>query len=261
MTSYLDRYLAGEHEPVWQELTRLGEQSGSGARQADARAVARETMRRARHNIEVLIPRLHRAGYAFGFRALGLEETLPGFAQTYRVFAPPPPDIGSQLDALEQRTGALPQSLAAWYETIGEVDLLGRPPDSWQVSPYALDALQVHPLELVLEFYEYWLQDQAHSLSLPDEEKDEDEIAYFAQPRLEIMLDVDTKLGYSGLGGYEVVVPSLAADAPLLGHPQHLSLVDYVRLSCRWGGFPGLEFERTRPEELVHDLTTGLLPL
>jgi hypothetical protein len=126
MTSYLDRYLAGEHEQVWQELTRRGEQIGSGAIQADARAVARETMRRARHNIEVLIPRLHRAGYAFGFRALGLEETLPGFAQTYRVFAPPPPDIGSQLDAFEQRTGALPQSLAAWYETIGEVDLLGR---------------------------------------------------------------------------------------------------------------------------------------
>jgi hypothetical protein len=261
MTSYLERYLAGEHVQVWQELTQLGEQIGSGVTQADARAVARETMRRARHNIEVLIPRLHRAGYAFGFQALGLEETLPGFAQAYRAFAPPPPEIGSHLAALEQRTGALPLSLAAWYETIGEVNLLGRPPDAWQVSPYALDALQMHPLELVLELYDDWLQDQAHSLSLPDDEQDADEVAFFAQPRLEIMLDVDTKLGYSGLGGYEVVVPSMAADAPLLGHPQHLSLVAYVRLSCRWGGFPGLAFERTQPEELVRDLTTGLLPL
>jgi hypothetical protein len=264
MTSYLDRYLAGEHEQVWRELTRLGEQASTGAVQADARAVARETMRRARHNIEVLIPRLHRAGYAFGLRALGLEETLPGFAESYRDFAPPPPDIGRQLDALEQRAGALPLSLAAWYEAIGEVNLVGRPPDSWYLRPRALDPFQVHPFELVVEFYAEWRKQQAYSFSLPEEEKDADEIAYFSQARLEIMLDVDTKLGYSGLGGYEVIVPSLAADAPLLGHPQRLSFVDYVRLSCRWGGFPGLEFERARPEESeesVHRLTTGLLPL
>src|SRR5258708_8145630 len=112
MTSYLDRYLAGACEQVWRELTRLGEQVGTGSVQADARAVARETMRRARHNIEVLIPRLHRAGYAFGFRALGLEETLPGFAGRYPVFAPPPPELGRQLDALDKQPAILPLSLS-----------------------------------------------------------------------------------------------------------------------------------------------------
>jgi hypothetical protein len=261
MTSYLDRYLAGEYEQVWGELTQLGEQIGSGALHADAHAVARETMRRARHNVELLIPRLQQAGYVFGFGALGLEGTLPSFAQAYRAFAPPPADIGSQLDALEQRAGGLPLSLVAWYEAIGEVNLVGRPPASWAVLPYALDPVQVHPLALVVEFYEEWLKEQASSFALPAEEKDADEVAYFSQGRLELMLDVDTKLGYSGLGGYEVLVPSVAADAPLLGHPQRLSFVRYVRLSCRWGGFPGLAFERTRPEEVVQDLTRGLLPL
>ncbi len=264
MTSYLDRYLAGACEQVWRDLTRLGEQVGTGSVQADARAVARETMRRARHNIEVLIPRLHRAGYAFGFRALGLEETLPGFAERYRVFAPPPPEIGRQLDALEKRAGILPLSLAAWYEAVGEVNFVGRPPDSWYLRPRALDPFQVHPFELVVKFYDEWLKEQTYSFSLRADEKDADEIAYFSQVRLEIMLDVDTKLGDSGLGGYQVIVPSLAADAPLLGHIQHLSFLDYVRLSCRWGGFPGLEFERALPEpveELVQSLTTGLLPL
>jgi hypothetical protein len=262
MTSYLERYLAGEHEQVWCELTLLGKRVRNADLEADARAVARETMQRARHNIEMLIPRLRQAGYTFGFHALGLEETLPGFAADYRVFEPPPSDIASQLDALEKRVGAPPLSLAAWYETIGEVNLLGRPPDSWQVSAYTLDPLQVHPLELVLEFYDYWLEDQAYSLSLPDEEKDEDEIAYFAQHRLEIMLDVDTKLGYSGLGGYEVIVPGATADALLDDHPEHLTLVEYVRRSCRCAGFPGLELERKRPrgvEEWLRGLTQGLM--
>jgi hypothetical protein len=242
-------------------LTQLGEQIGRDVLQTDARAVARETMRRARHNLEVLIPRLQQTGYVFGFRALGLEDTLPAFAQTYRVFAPPPADSGSRLDALEQRAGVLPLSLAAWYEVIGEVNLVGRPPASWAVRPYALDPFQVHPLELVVELYEEWRKEQALSLSSPDQEQDADELAYFSQARLEVMLDVDTKLGYSGLGGYEVLVPSVAADAPLLGHPQRLSFVSYLRLSCRWGGFPGLAFEPIRPEEVVQDLTTGLLPL
>ena len=175
-------------------------------------------------------------------------------ADHYRILRP-------GFGLLEQRAGALPLSIAAWYEAIGEVNLVGRPPDSWAVRPYALDPFQVHPLELVVELYEEWRTQQALSFSLPDQEKDADEISYFSQARLEVMLDVDTKLGYSGLGGYEVLVPSVAADAPLLGHPQRLSFVTYVRLSCRWGGFPGLEFARTRPEEVVQDLTTGLLPL
>jgi hypothetical protein len=243
------------------ELTQLGEQIGGNALQTDARAVAHETMRRARHHLKLLIPRLQQTGYVFGFRALGLEETLPAFAQTYQVFAPLPADLGSQLDALEQRAGALPLSLGAWYEATGEVNLVGRPPDAWAVRLSALDPFQVHPLEVVVEFYEEWLEEQALSFSLPEEEQNAEEIAYFSQARLIIMLDVDSKVGYSGLGGYEVLVPSVAADALLRGHRQRLSVVTYVRLSCRWGGFPALEFEHTRPEEVAHDLTTGLLPL
>jgi hypothetical protein len=264
MPSYLDRYLAGAYVRVWHELTLLGDGVRGTDLEADARAVACETMRRAWHNIEILIPRLHEAGYTFGFHALGLEKDLPGFAAEYRIFEPPRSDIVSQLDALEKRVGTLPLSLAAWYEAIGEVNLLGRPPDSWHVSAYALDPLQVHPLELVLEFYDYWLQDQEYSLSLPDDEKDADEIDYFAHHRLEIMLDVDTKLGYSGLGGYEVIVPAAGADAVLDNHPEHLTFVEYVRRSCCWGGFPGLELEHNRPkdvEQWVPELADGLMPL
>jgi hypothetical protein len=65
--TYLDRYLRGEHEQVWDELVALGAAVREEPLYSDALAVARETMRRARHNIETLIPRLVRVGYLFGY--------------------------------------------------------------------------------------------------------------------------------------------------------------------------------------------------
>jgi hypothetical protein len=67
MSSFLERYERGEYEQVWEELLALGAAVREEPLYADALAVARETMRRARHNIEVLIPRLVRVGYQFGY--------------------------------------------------------------------------------------------------------------------------------------------------------------------------------------------------
>lgn len=67
MSSFLERYERGECEQVWDELLALGAGVCEEPLYADALAVARETMRRARHNIEVLIPRLVRVGYQFGY--------------------------------------------------------------------------------------------------------------------------------------------------------------------------------------------------
>lgn len=64
---YLERYLAGEHQLVWAELQALGAAVREEPLYSDALAVARETMRRARANIELLIPRLRAAGYDFGY--------------------------------------------------------------------------------------------------------------------------------------------------------------------------------------------------
>ena len=71
--TYLERYLAGEYEPVWAELQRLGAAVREEPLYGDALAVARETMRRARANIELLIPRLRAAGYDFGYGWLAAE--------------------------------------------------------------------------------------------------------------------------------------------------------------------------------------------
>lgn len=73
--SYFSRYQQGEYEEVWAELSALGEQISEEPLHSDAIMVARETMQRARHNIEVLIPRLIQVGFVFGYDHR-IQETL-----------------------------------------------------------------------------------------------------------------------------------------------------------------------------------------
>jgi hypothetical protein len=63
--NFLQRYEAGEHEAVWADMMALGRQVRERPYLADAFAVARETMRRARHNVEAIIERLDALGYHF----------------------------------------------------------------------------------------------------------------------------------------------------------------------------------------------------
>jgi hypothetical protein len=65
--NYLERYVNGEYEPVWDELQALGAAVREEPVYADATAVARETMRRVRKNIEELIQRLISIGFVFGY--------------------------------------------------------------------------------------------------------------------------------------------------------------------------------------------------
>src|SRR2546426_7149548 len=62
---YLERYLAGDRNRVWAEFLELGETIRRETLLADATAVARETMRRCRTNIERLSERLLAVGYEF----------------------------------------------------------------------------------------------------------------------------------------------------------------------------------------------------
>jgi hypothetical protein len=60
-----ERYNQGDRVQVWEDLMALGPAVRQPEYIEDARAVARETMLRARHNIETLIPRLDKLGYRF----------------------------------------------------------------------------------------------------------------------------------------------------------------------------------------------------
>lgn len=62
---YLERYIAGDRDAVWDELIGLGEQVRVWPVLDDALAVARETVRRARHNVERIYRKLVDLGYQF----------------------------------------------------------------------------------------------------------------------------------------------------------------------------------------------------
>ncbi len=65
--TYLGRYLNGEYKQVWDDLFHLGTKVRQEPFHTDALAVAHETMRRVRKNIEVLIAKLVQIGFVFGY--------------------------------------------------------------------------------------------------------------------------------------------------------------------------------------------------
>jgi len=146
MTSFLDRYQQGACEEVWADLLALGEQVRTEPVYADALAVARETMRRARFNIETLIPRLRACGYQFGYGWVTEQQGYDAdvVASVARLetqrpsvpWSPPPPDVQEQLASLEHVIGGpLPLSLRAWYEVVGQVNFVGELPTRWGFTP------------------------------------------------------------------------------------------------------------------------------
>jgi hypothetical protein len=139
--TYLERYLSGEHERVWDELVALGAAVREEPVYSDALAVARETMRRARANIDGLIARLVHVGFLFGYGWLQPPASQPfgwGEREWYRTSLDwarkQPPILSSATDAEEEladsrtrllrlRELAAPSLLVAhWEQRVAEAD-------------------------------------------------------------------------------------------------------------------------------------------
>jgi hypothetical protein len=106
--TFLSRYLKGDHKDVWEELQTLCEIVEEPLR-SDALAVARETMRRVKINLEIIVKCLKKLGF--------------GFLAPDRVLVPAQTHDLEFLDDFEQKWGTLPFSVRAWYECIHSVDL------------------------------------------------------------------------------------------------------------------------------------------
>lgn len=241
--SYLERYLAGEHEQVWAELRALGADVRREPVRVDARAVAAETMRRVRRNLERIVAKLEAAGAEFGVYPDG---TLP----SYTLGPLTPPTAATRTDAavLDERTGPLPLSLEAFWNEVGSVDLVARYPSA----PALLDPLVVDPPEGPLAELDDWEADDGW-----EADEDPDRKGRFAAPLAPDLLHKDNTSGGEAYGLY---LPDPGADFALLNEPHGLDFVPYLRLSIlRWGGFPGLD-GRAERWELAASLTEGLEP-
>jgi hypothetical protein len=227
--TYLERYLSGEYEPVWAELVAQGERVRDEPLSSDAWAVACETMRRVRRNVEALIPRLSALGYRFGDGLFPDDpidvEVLPGPAHL-----PPSPDTPARVDALEGLVGLVPLSVRAFYHIVGAVNLVGWHPD-WPLE-FSPDPLYVYPLHIQLDMCSDWLMRKA---AAPERAE------WAASPVMLTMApDYDVKYGVEG-DVYEMQVPDSGVDGPLLGERHSTTFVNYLRICFRWAGFPGLD--------------------
>ncbi len=113
--TFLYRYLIGEHKSVWKELQALGEIVEQPLR-TDALAVARETIRRVKLNLEMIVERLKKLGFEF--------------SEPEQVLVPVQSHTLQLLDDFEQRWGTLPFSVRAWYECVHSVNLFASIPVS-----------------------------------------------------------------------------------------------------------------------------------
>ena len=232
-----DRYQAGEHRQVWTELVALGAAVRDDPHAADALAVAYETMRRVRANVETIVRRLTAMGYVFQPDGPSTGSTTP------RAHVPPGPNARKAVADFEKEFAMLPLSLRAFYEVVGEVNLNGTHPllDP-KDNPVAPDPLIVYGLdEGIVELDE-------------DDEEGERPAAVTIAP------DDLHKANTSGGDAYAMAIPDARADGELLHERHGVFFVDYLRLCFEYGGFPGYEGRATAPAELQR-LKAGLLEL
>ncbi len=255
---FLDRYLSGDFEAVWAELTALGDLRNDSEMRMVVDAIAHETMWRVKANIRTLAGRLQRLGFRYGEGFLGdladnERQLLLNDAPVYGFSDDGHDLFRDEIARLEDTTGGLPIALRVFYEVVGNVNFVGtcpawtdyqtdpkHPLAQYAVSRYGSDPLFVWSPKVALESYPAFGPD-----------------AVFIAPNFDYRFGIG-----GGAGPYEIRVPCAAADASLDNEWHQTTFVDYLRICCRWGGFPGLEQykDRDRPDDAIHDLTHDLLP-
>lgn len=232
---YLQRYQSGEREEVWAELQSMGERILEVGIKDDAWAVACETMRRARVNVETIYARLNAQGYVF-------EE------QDWAWIPAAPTDVDTVRN-IESLVGPMPLSLRAWYEIVGSVWWTGRHP-AWESFGPDTDALVVTPVGHILDECNEWLEDH--------EERYEEYSQFF---HVQISPDRLHKANISGGPPYAIACGTPCADAQVKEESRRIHFVPYLRICFQHGGFPGLDGYMDAENEVLKNLTQGLLDI
>ena len=219
---FFDRYQSGEHKKVWSDLVAMDGAVREDPVVADVLAVAYETMQRVDANVRTLVQRLTAMEYVFDARPHVSSDS----------------SVRKAIADFEKEAGALPLSIRAFYEVVGEVNLIGaHPAIDPKGNSVAIDPLVVYAFDEGLAEFD-----------------DEDE----APSAITIAPDDLHKANVSGGDSYAVAVPDPRADGELLNERHSLFFVDYLRLCFRFGGFPGYEGKTDLPTELA-TLSAGLI--
>jgi hypothetical protein len=281
MPTYLERYLAGEREEVWAELSARGPAIRAEPLFAEAQAVARETMTRARANVALLVQRLTSLGYRFVSDALGPRPT---------PYVSPSGESLAALRELEHQYGPLPLSIETWYEVVGAVDLMGVYP---RLSTFEglfaegyVDMLLGGERIRIRSDFPFYVQGAPPSMEPFDPDAGIAADPLVVWPCIDALVDelelppdqagsgsrVQYSLGFapdalhkanvSGGDGPHIAFGDASMDAPLQGDDwEGVPFVSYLRTAFAWGGFPGLREAVDPPRDLLASLCEGLQPL
>jgi hypothetical protein len=242
MSRWLERYRAGDRVQVWTEMSSLGDDLRADDSWAEAVEVTRETMRRARTNVERLLELLPANGYRFSDDP------------DVQLFVRPPADIVVQLDRLEARIGRLPFALRCWFEHVGLVNLMGQHP-AWECAytdPLVIEA----PVDYIESEYGQWEADRGTEW---------DRGAFV----IDLAPDYLHKANVSGGAPYAMAVPNEGLDGLFLWERHQTTFVNYLRICFRWGGFPGWDrgaldgwaAPPSQPRPLLAEVASSLLPI
>ncbi|MBW2735598.1 MAG: hypothetical protein JRH20_24700 [Deltaproteobacteria bacterium] len=224
--SYLERYLAEEPQPLWQELLDEGDAVRNAGLAEDATAVATEAMARVHRNLQRILARLDKLGYNFTDRQAAL--------------LPPDPNVETLIASFETRVGPLPLALQAFYRVVGGVDWRGEMPGWSPMGPLLPDS----PLNGVADeniCYPDPLMIPTLSSLLDECEVRQDELTALERDEGLMVTFSPDYLGKTepcgGLYGVLLPDPGLDTDLEVYGAT---TFTDYLRDALRWGGFPGL---------------------
>lgn len=252
MTSLLNRYLAGQHECVWNELRALDSLEANDPMRQEAWLVVQECMCRVRRNVLTIVDRLRAGGYVFSDTNVDPPEGISA------PITEPDQESVKLCDWLEREFGPIPLVMRGWIEIVGDVILLGNHPQ-WPAENMLTDAMVVE-----YEYRRYQVEDIRTSYLSEHESWSEtvaqdglDESGPFTLP---FAADALHKVNVSGGSPYGVVVPDASVDATVDLDGRSMYFTDYLRECFRWGGFPGFaDREKGRDAGTVATLAADLL--
>jgi hypothetical protein len=298
MPTFLERYRDGDCVAVWDDLVALGEGVRGELYYADAVAVAAETMRRARHNVELLIQRLAGMGYRFIPPSMeympDLDSTIDQMSQMIGakqgVEMRPFLEVSAKL--AKERIGPLPAKMAEHRAALKakiaaslkkpplkNPDVFDPPGKQTVAQLKKLEKAAGGPLPISLRtWYEQVggvsLMGSHTVLNPRDSEIPADPLVVASPRELLEMLELeggDDRIGLwiapddlhkanvSGGDPYTITIPNACADAEFEYEWHHTTFVNYLRKAFEWGGFPGWQRDKKPPREAIAKLTEGLL--
>jgi hypothetical protein len=205
-----------------------------------ARAIAKETIRRAKYNFGLIVERLRRLDYQFGFDPL--EDDRSRLARF--------PTMMETVAGCEKAGLLVPivlQEVAEkiWVKLLGTHPMLCPPVHAAMADPVIIGVEPVFNSLL-----EAWVEGNPEDLS---EEQFQIEVCASPISKTQFMNQEQAEHYYT------IQLPDGSADAVLIGEPAGRTLVEYLRWSFMWGGFPGWGSQKDRPEKELAFLREGLL--